>query len=128
MSDVQRVQQLLDDLNSSRNYIVERFVHEIPYEHPMKIIDADLKKSCCNEDTIKLVIDAKDIKFNDYAEGDLFILTIQTSYDEKIIFNRLIRLLITEGETFITLKTRKQRGFSDSIPIWNFTHQLPPIN
>lgn len=59
MSEATLIRNLLSDLNSKRNYIVQRYVSEIPENVPMRIVDADLKMHESGDCTTMLVIDGR---------------------------------------------------------------------
>lgn len=126
---INEIDRLLVELNDPRNYIVSRFVYDIPSETPMRIVDLFWRTSEFGERIITLLIDGEGVNFRDYSNGEMFHLAIRTSYDDAGFYKRLGKVLAFEGETFITLETTKYRGNNNPIPVWKFSQKspLPPL-
>lgn len=125
MSVDKNIEDCLKDLNSPRNFLVERFAYEIPSDLPMKICDVTLVETDRGGCVTEVIVEASNLKFRDYASGEMFRIKINTTFDPKSFFRRLHELLLHKGSIFMTLKASNELDnscYSNTLPIYSFSH------
>lgn len=127
MSVPQSVEESLAALNSPSNYLVQRYVGDITMNQPMRVLRSILKIGPFGDKTILLLIEGKEVRFQDYSEGENFLLQIKPSVDDMQFHLSLCRLLQEGGQTFVTLKNTMIRSYPHDAAVWEFTHAPPKI-
>lgn len=121
-----KVQNLLEQLNSSRNYTITRQIYEIPVGREMKLLECFVKRGESGDRVVVCLIDGSEIAFPDYGSGGNFHILISPGFSDLTFFQYLKELMELDGETFLTLKETKSRHFNNNIPVWHFSHTPNP--
>lgn len=115
----EKIQTYLNSLNHQDNFLIERRVCELPFNHPFKVLKVSNFNRIHGMNQTVLKLDGNDSKFGDSSDGMSFIIALDEAFSKERNVMAL-KELVNDSNGYLTVELHSQKK-SHSVNIFKFS-------